>query len=41
MAIFIMNLSELNYNSVETLPGYDARATFTVKSSTVIKDDVT
>lgn len=30
----------LNYNSVETLPGYDARAAFTVNSASVFKEDV-
>lgn len=30
----------LNYNSVETLPGYEARAAFTVNSATVFKEDV-
>lgn len=31
---------ELNYNSVETLPGFEARAAFTVNSSSVFKEDV-
>ena len=30
----------LNFNSVETLPGYEARAAFTVNSSSVFKEDV-
>ena len=30
----------LNLNSVETLPGYEARAAFTVNSSSVFKEDV-
>lgn len=30
----------LNYNSVETLPGYEARAAFTVNSATVFREDV-
>lgn len=30
----------LNYNSVETLPGYEARAAFTVNSASVFKGDV-
>ena len=30
----------LNYNSVEMLPGYEARAAFTVNSSAVFKEDV-
>ena len=29
------SFSDLNYNSVETLPGYEARATFTINSATV------
>ncbi|MCM1142089.1 MAG: hypothetical protein NC453_26260, partial [Muribaculum sp.] len=35
-----MDISELNYNSVETLPGYESRAAFTVNSSSVFKEDV-
>ena len=31
---------ELNFNSVETLPGYEARAAFTVNSSSVFREDV-
>ena len=34
------SFSELNYNSVETLPGFEARAAFTVNSSFVFKKDV-
>lgn len=30
----------LNFNSVETLPGYEARVAFTVNSSAVFKEDV-
>ncbi len=30
----------LNYNSVETLPGYEARAAFTVNSASMLKEDV-
>lgn len=30
----------LNFNSVETLPGYEARAAFTVNSASVFKEDV-
>ena len=30
----------LNYNSVETLPGYEARAAFTVNSASVFREDV-
>lgn len=35
-----MNIENLNYNSVETLPGYEARAAFTVNSSAVFKENV-
>lgn len=31
---------QLNFNSVETLPGYEARAAFTVNSASVFKEDV-
>ena len=34
------SLSELNFNSVETLPGFKARAAFAVNSSSVFKEDV-
>lgn len=34
------SFSELNLNSVETLPGYEARAAFTVNSASVFKEDV-
>lgn len=34
------SFTELNYNSVETLPGYEARAAFTVNSSSVFREDV-
>ena len=30
----------LNFNSVETLPGFEARAAFTVNSATVFREDV-
>jgi hypothetical protein len=30
----------INFNSVETLPGYNARAAFTVNSSSVFKEDI-
>ncbi len=30
----------LNFNSVETLPGYEARAAFTVNSASVFREDV-
>jgi hypothetical protein len=32
-------LPPINFNSVETLPGYNARAAFTVNSSSVFKED--
>lgn len=35
-----LSFSDLNYNSVETLPGYEARAAFTVNSSSVFREDV-
>ena len=31
---------QLNFNSVETLPGYEARAAFTVNSASVFREDV-
>lgn len=34
------SLSELNLNSVETLPGFEARAAFTVSSVTIFREDV-
>ena len=34
------SFSELNLNSVETLPGYEARAAFTVNSSSVFRENV-
>ncbi len=33
-------MDSLNYNSVETLPGYEARAAFTVNASAVFREDV-
>jgi hypothetical protein len=33
-------MDSLNVNSVETLPGYNARAAFTVNSSSVFKEDI-
>ena len=33
-------MDSLNYNSVENIPGYEARAAFTVNSSSVFKEDV-
>lgn len=34
------SFSELNFNSIETLPGFEARAAFSVNSSSVFKEDV-
>lgn len=34
------SVSDLNFNSVETLPGFEARAAFTINSSSVFKEDV-
>ena len=34
------SFSDLNFNSVETLPGYQARAAFTVNSASVFREDV-
>lgn len=34
------SISELNYNSVETIPGFEARAAFTVNSASVFREDV-
>lgn len=34
------SFTELNFNSVKTLPGYEARAAFTVNSSSVLSEDV-
>lgn len=31
---------DLNYNSIETLPGFESRAAFTVNSASVFKEDV-
>ncbi len=33
-------LPPINFNSVQTLPGFEARAAFTVNSASVIKEDV-
>ncbi|MCM1297453.1 MAG: hypothetical protein NC311_18090, partial [Muribaculaceae bacterium] len=33
-------MDSLNFNSVETLPGYESRVAFTVNSSSVFKEDV-
>lgn len=35
-----LSFSDLNFNSVETLPGFQARAAFTVNSASVFKEDV-
>lgn len=35
-----ISFPDLNFNSVETLPGLEARAAFTVNSSSVFKEDV-
>lgn len=34
------SFSDLNFNSVETLPGFEVRAAFTVNSASVFKEDV-
>lgn len=34
------SFSELNFNSVETLPGFEDRAAFTVNSATVFRENV-
>lgn len=34
------SFSDLNFNSVENVPGYEARAAFTVNSSSVFKEDI-
>ena len=36
----MIDIDSLNYNSVETLPGYEVRAAFTVNSASVFKEDV-
>ena len=33
-------MDSLNYNSVEALPGFNARAAFQVNSASVFKEDV-
>lgn len=33
-------LQPINFNSVQTLPGFEARAAFTVNSASVFKEDV-
>ena len=34
------SFSELNYNSVENVPGYEASAAFTVNSATIFREEV-
>lgn len=34
------SVSQLNFNSVETLPGFEARAAFTVNAASVFREDV-
>lgn len=34
------SFSDLNFNSVENVPGYEARAAFTVNSSSVFREDI-
>ena len=34
------SFSELNYNSVENVPGYEARAAFTFNSATIFREEV-
>ena len=34
------SFSDLNFNSVENLPGFEASAAFTVNSSSVFREDV-
>ncbi len=35
-----LSFPDLNYNSVETLPGFEARAAFTVNSATIFREEV-
>ena len=35
-----LSFSDLNFNSVENLPGFEARAAFTVNSTSVFREDV-
>lgn len=35
-----LSFSDLNFNPVETLPGFEACAAFTVNSASVFKEDV-
>lgn len=34
------SFSELNFNSFENVPGYEARAAFTVNSATIFREEV-
>ena len=34
------SIDNINYNSVENVPGFEARATFTVTSSSALREDV-
>jgi len=36
----MIDIDSLNFNSVETLPGFEARAAFTVNSVSVFKEDI-
>ncbi len=36
----MIDIDSLNFNSVETLPGFEARAAFTVNSASVFREDV-
>lgn len=38
--LLLDGLAPINFNSVETLPGLEARAAFTVNSSSGFKEDV-
>lgn len=35
-----LSFSDLNFNSVENLPGFEVRAAFTVNSASVFREDV-
>nr|WP_286084532.1 hypothetical protein [Bacteroides intestinalis] len=35
-----LSVFNLNYNSIKTLTGYESRATFTVNSASVYREDV-
>ena len=36
----MIDIDSLNFNSVETLPGFEARAAFTVNSASMFREDV-